>query len=256
MKKIAKKIVSLFIMMLMMLTINPTAYALENTKEVDTTIWGNEVISNGRKVYVKASDDSIQWSIPLTKELCMLRGEYDGYSTWYGLDNSKGTYEDGSMFWVKMIFSDSLDYNYYEQRLDEDYSKNESDSNWIIIFGVTKPDGTITELDSDKDFLKDTDLYIQIGDMWDKGKVNNYLEEINQKRIEYVNLDKEGIKGVFAKVGDSSSYVGTAFGEGNIYIICGVAGAFIVVCVCAFIFLKKKNKKDISKDSKTIKEKK
>ena len=160
------------------------------------------------------------------------------------------------MFWVKMIFNNSLDYNYYEQRLDEDYSKNESDSNWIIIFGVTKPDGTITELDSDKDFLKDTNLYIQIGDMWDKGKVNNYLEEINQKRIEYVNLDKEGIKGVFAKVGDSSSYVGTAFGEGNIYIICGVAGAFIVVCVCAFIFLKKKNKKDISKDSKTIKEKK
>lgn len=54
----------------------------------------------------------------------------------------------------------------------------------------------------------------------------------------------------------TSKYTATAFGEGNIYIICGVAGAFIVVCVCAFIFIKKKNKKDISKDSKTIKEKK
>ena len=54
----------------------------------------------------------------------------------------------------------------------------------------------------------------------------------------------------------SSKYTATAFGEGNIYIICGVAGAFIVVCVCAFIFLKKKNKKDISEDSKNIKEKK
>ena len=171
------------------------------------------------------------------------------------MDNSKGTYEDGSMFWVRMIFRGSFDYNYYEQLLDEDYSTNESDSNWIIIFGVTKPDGTITELDSDYDFLKDTSLYIQLGDIWDKEKVNNYLEEINHKRI--VNIDKDGIRGVFAKISNSSStYTATAFGEGNIYIICGVAGAFIVVCVCTFIFLKKKNKKDISKDSKTIKEKK
>ena len=256
MKKIVKKIMSLFIMMLMLLTINTTAYALESTNEVDQAVWGIKTDYRGHPTYIKSDDYSIQWSTQLTKDLCWLRGDYQSYQAWYGFDNSKGTYEDGSMFWVKMIFNNSLDYNYYEQRLDEDYSKNESDSNWIIIFGVTKPDGTITKLDSDKDFLKDTNLYIQIGDMWDKGKVNNYLEEINQKRIEYVNLDKEGIKGIFAKVGDSSSYVGTAFGEGNIYIICGVAGAFIVVCVCAFIFLKKKNKKDISKDSKTIKEKK
>ena len=244
MKKIAKKIMSLLIMMLMLLTIYTTAYALEKTNEVDTTIWGNEVISNGRKVYVKASDDSIQWSIPLTKELCMLRGEYDGYSTWYGLDNSKGTYEDGSMFWVKMIFNNSLDYNYYEQLLDEDYSTNESDSNWIIIFGVTKPDGTITELDSDKDFLKDTNLYIQIGDMWDKEKVNNYLEEINQKRIEYVNLDKEGIRGVFAKIGNTSSAVATTFSHENVIIIFGITVVLVGVCVGIIIYAKNKKIKN------------
>ena len=255
MKKIAKKIVPLFIMMLMMLTINPTAYALENANDVDQNIWGYKVEYNGHTTYVKEETGSIQWSAPVTKDICWVKSVYLNYGTWYGLDNSKGTYEDGSMFWVRMIFRGSFDYNYYEQLLDEDYSTNESDSNWIIIFGVTKTDGTNTELDSDYDFLKDTSLYIQLGDIWDKEKVNNYLEEINHKRI--VNIDKDGIRGVFAKISNSSSkYTATAFGEGNIYIICGVAGAFIVVCVCTFIFLKKKNKKDISKDSKTIKEKK
>ena len=256
MKKIFKKFLVLIVMLLMILTINTKVYAVGNTNEVDTKIWGYEYVFDGHTTYVKEETGSIQWSVPVTKDICWVKSVYLNYGTWYGLDNSKGTYEDGSMFWVKMIFSDSLDYNYYEQRLDEDYFTNESDSNWIIIFGVTKPDGTITELDSDKDFLKDTNLYIQLGDIWDKEKVNNYLEEINQKRIEYVNLDKEGIKGVFAKISNSSSNIGTAFGEGNIYIICGVAGAFIVVCICAFIFIKKKNKKNISKDSKTIKEKK
>ena len=238
-----KKIMSLFIMLLMILTINTTAYALEKTKEVDRTIWGYEYELDGHTTYVKDGTGSIQWSAPVTKDICWVKSVYLNYGTWYGLDNSKGTYEDGSMFWVKMIFSDSLDYNYYEQRLDEDYFTNESDSNWIIIFGVTKPDGTITELDSDNDFLKDASLYIQLGDMWDKRKVNNYLEEkeINQKRI--VNIDKEGIRGVFAKISNSSSKdTATAFGEGNIYIICGIAGAFVIVCICAFIFIKKKNK--------------
>ena len=257
MKKIVKKIMSLFIMMLMLLTINTTAYALENTNEVDQAVWGIKADYRGNSTYIKNYDYSIQWSTQLKKDLCWLRGDYQGYQAWYGLDNSKGTYEDGSMFWVRLIFKDSPDYNYYKEKLDDDYLSNESNSDdWIIIFGVTNQDGTFVEFDENNEFLKDTNLYIQIGDMWDKENVKNYLDEKNEKHVEYINYDKDGIKGVFAKVGDSSSYVGTAFGEGNIYIICGVAGAFVIVCICAFIFIKKKNKKDISKDSKNIKEKK
>lgn len=242
MRKLSKIFVMLF-MLIAILTVNSKVYADEKFGEVDQAVWGIKTDYRGHSTYIKSDDYSIQWSTQLTKDLCWLRGDYQSYQAWYGLDNSKGTYEDGSMFWVKMFFSDSLDYNYYEQRLDEDYSTNELDSNWIIIFGVTKPDGTITELDSDKDFLKDTDLYIQIGDMWDKGKVNNYLEEINQKRIEYVSLDKEGIKGVFAKVGDSSSYVGTVFGEGNIYIICGITVIVMASCLGIIIYVKKRRLK-------------
>lgn len=52
----------------------------------------------------------------------------------------------------------------------------------------------------------------------------------------------------------TSKYTAMAFGEGNIYIICGIAGAFIIVCICAIIFIK--NKKNESKDNKTKKEKK
>jgi hypothetical protein len=242
MRKLSKIFVMLF-MLIAILTVNSKVYADEKSGEVDQAVWGIKTDYRGHSTYIKSDDYSIQWTTQLTKDLCWLRGDYQSYQAWYGFDNSKGTYEDGSMFWVKMIFSDSLDYNYYEQRLDEDYSTNESDSNWIIIFGVTKPDGTITELDSDKDFLKDIDLYIQIGDMWDKGKVNNYLEEINQKRIEYVSLDKEGIKGVFAKVGDSSSYVGTVFGEGNVYIICGITVIVMALCLGIIIYVKKRRLK-------------
>lgn len=243
MKKIFKKFLVLIVMLLMILTINTKVYAVGNTNEVDTQIWGYKVEYNGHTTYVKEETGSIQWSAPVTKDICWVKSVYLNYGTWYGLDNSKGTYEDGSMFWVRMIFRDSLDYNYYEQRLDEDYFTNESDSNWIIIFGVTKPDGTITELDSDNDFLKDTSLYIQLGDMWNKRKVNNYLEEkeINQKRI--VNIDKEGIRGVFAKISNSSSYVGTKFGEGNVYIICGIIVILIASCLGIIIYVKKRRLK-------------
>ena len=243
MKKILKNFLVLIVMLLMILTINTKVYAVGNTNDVDTQIWGYESVFDGHTTYVKEETGSIQWSVPVTKDICWVKSVYLNYGTWYGLDNSKGTYEDGSMFWVRMIFSDSFDYNYYEQRLDEDYFTNESDSNWIIIFGVTKPDGTITELDSDKDFLKDTNLYIQLGDIWDREKVNNYLEEINQKHIEYVNIDKEGIRGVFAKVGDSSSYVGTVFGEGNVYIICGITVILMASCLGIIIYVKKRRLK-------------
>lgn len=244
MKKIFKKFLVLIVMLLMILTINTNVYAVGNTNEVDTKIWGYESVFNGHTTYVKEETGSIQWSVPVTKDICWVKSVYLNYGTWYGLDNSKGSYEDGSMFWVRMIFRDSFDYNYYEQRLDEDYFTNESDSNWIIIFGVTKPDGTITELDSDKDFLKDTNLYIQLGDIWDREKVNNYLEEINQKRIEYVNMDKEGIRGVFAKIGNTSSAVGTTFSQGNIYIIFGIVVALVAICVGVIIITKKKKLKN------------
>lgn len=243
MRKLSKIFVMLF-MLIAILTVNSKVYADEKSGEVDQAVWGIKTDYRGHPTYIKSDDYSIQWSTQLTKDLCWLRGDYQSYQAWYGFDNSKGTYEDGSMFWVKMIFSDSLDYNYYEQRLDEDYSTNESDSNWIIIFGVTKPDGTITELDSDKDFLKDTNLYIQLGDIWDKEKVNNYLEEINQKRIEYVNIDKEGIRGVFAKIGNTSSAVATTFSHENVIIIFGITVVLVGVCVGIIIYAKNKKIKN------------
>jgi len=243
MRKLSKIFVMLF-MLIAILTVNSKVYADEKSGEVDQAVWGIKTDYRGHSTYIKSDDYSIQWSTQLTKDLCWLRGDYQSYQAWYGFDNSKGTYEDGSMFWVKMIFSDSLDYNYYEQRLDEDYSTNESDSNWIIIFGVTKPDGTITELDSDKDFLKDTNLYIQLGDIWDKEKVNNYLEEINQKRIEYVNIDKEGIRGVFAKIGNTSSAVATTFSHENVIIIFGITVVLVGVCVGIIIYAKNKKIKN------------
>ena len=239
-----KKFIKIFVILLILLSINTTAYALENTNDVDTTIWGKEIISSGHKVYVKDSDGSLQWSIPLTKGLCMFRGDFEYSHTWYGLDNSKGTYEDGSMFWVKMIFKDSLDYNYYEQRLDEDYFTNESDIDWIIRFGVTKPDGTIIELDRDNDFLKDIDLYIEIGEVWDRDLIKNYFDEMDVKNIKYENFDREGIQGFFAKISNKPSTVGTTFSQGNIYIMFGIVVVLVAICVGVIIITKKKKLKN------------
>lgn len=243
MRKLSKIFVMLF-MLIAILTVNSKVYADERSGEVDQAVWGIKTDYRGHPTYIKSDDYSIQWSTQLTKDLCWLRGDYQGYQAWYGLDNSKGTYEDGSMFWVRLIFKDSPDYNYYKEKLDDDYLSNESNSDdWIIIFGVTNQDGTFVEFDEDNEFLKDTNLYIQIGDMWDKENVKNYLDEKNEKHVEYINYDKDGIKGVFAKIGSNSSAVGTTFSQGNIYIICGIAVVLVAICVGAIIISKKKKVK-------------
>lgn len=243
MRKLSKIFVTLF-MLIAILTVNSKVYADEKSGEVDQAVWGIKTDYRGHPTYIKSDDYSIQWSTQLTKDLCWLRGDYQSYQAWYGFDNSKGTYEDGSMFWVRLIFKDSPDYNYYKEKLDDNYLSNESNSDdWIIIFGVTNQDGTFVEFDENNEFLKDTNLYIQIGDMWDKENVKNYLDEKNEKHVEYINYDKDGIKGVFAKVGDSSSYVGTVFGEGNIYIICGIIVILMASCLGIIIYVKKRRLK-------------
>ena len=254
-EKITKIFFSIILILIIVILSNIDVYALENSNEVDTTIWGHKVDYNEHSVYVKDEDNSLQWSVPVTDDFCWIKSDYLEYSTWYALDNTKGIYPDGSMFWVRMFFIDNVEYNDYKDSLDGKSSINESqNNNWIITIGVTKPDGTNVKFGNDNEFLKDTNLYIQLGAMWDEEYINNYLEENGKKNVEYISLDKDGIKGFFAKVGDSSSYVGTALGEGNIYIICGVIVAFVVVCVGAFIFIKKKNKKDDSKSKKISKE--
>ena len=243
MRKLSKIFVTLF-MLIAILTVNSKVYADEKSGEVDQAVWGIKTDYRGHPTYIKSDDYSIQWSTQLTNDLCWLRGDYQSYQAWYGFDNSKGTYEDGSMFWVRLIFKDSPDYNYYKEKLDDNYLSNESNSDdWIIIFGVTNQDGTFVEFDENNEFLKDTNLYIQIGDMWDKENVKNYLDEKNEKHVEYINYDKDGIKGVFAKVGDSSSYVGTVFGEGNIYIICGIIVILMASCLGIIIYVKKRRLK-------------
>ena len=235
-----KRIIKLFVILLMVLTINTAVYAEGSTKDVDTATWGNKVNYNGHSIYVKDEGNILQWSVPVTKGFNWIRSEYIGYSTWYALDNTKGTYEDGSMFWVRIYLIDNAEFNDYRDSLDGDISTNEStNSNWIINFGVTKLDGTSIEFDNDNKFLKNVDLYIQIGDMWDKEDINNYLEEKNESSVKYIDLNKDDIKGVFAKIGNHSSAVGTTFSQGNTYIICGIAAVFVIIGIIAFMVSKK-----------------
>ena len=243
MRKLSKIFVMLF-MLIAILTVNSKVYADEKSGEVDQAVWGIKTDYRGHPTYIKSDDYSIQWSTQLTKDLCWLRGDYQSYQTWYGFDNSKGTYEDGSMFWIKMNLLDNAEYNYYRDNLDGDVSTNESNNNdWIITIGITKPDGTFVEFDDESSFLKDTNLYIQIGEIWDKEDIKNYLEEKNEKHVEYINFDEDNIKGIFAKIGNSTSAIGTTFSQGSIYIICGIVVALVAICVGAIIISKKKKVK-------------
>ena len=76
MKKIFKKFLVLIVMLLMILTINTKVYAVGNTNDVDTQIWGYESVFDGHTNYVKEETGSIQWSVPVTKDICWVKSVY------------------------------------------------------------------------------------------------------------------------------------------------------------------------------------
>ena len=99
-----------------------------------------------------------------------LKEDSEGLSTWYGLDNSTGRFDDNSIFWVRWLNkdADAEEWDKYYGQLDEEHKKlAENDNLWIFLVGVTKSNcdeyhGT---------FDPPVDLYIQLGTDWNEDEV-------------------------------------------------------------------------------------
>lgn len=135
---------------------------------VDKSDWGREVNNNGVINYV---DDSGKTSAEVTgNEKIWLKEGSDNSVSWYAIDNSKGTFRKGSRFWVKWLGpkNDKAEFEKYYNQLDNEHKNQIKNSNlYIFLTGVTDPDGN--EYTSN---FGNIDYYIQIGDKWDKEKIN------------------------------------------------------------------------------------
>ena len=107
----------------------------------------------------------------------------DGYSAWFGLDNSNGVFERGSRFWVKWLSRtlDSKDWKENYGNFDAEYKRDTAEDRiWMFQIGVTAPDGKpYTRLD------QDVPLHVQIDDSWDVQEIHAaYIQEgVDEKKL-------------------------------------------------------------------------
>ena len=143
--------------------------------EVSVSKFGEEVhygdTSNVITNYV-ASDGTTSAVITMDKkdkEIVFLRERSGNNLTWYALDNSTGTFVEGSCFAVRLLNStnDAEDWQKYYAKLDDDQKERaDEDKLWIFTVDVTKPNGEkYTELN------QPVDLYVQLGSDWVKDDI-------------------------------------------------------------------------------------
>ena len=134
--------------------------------------WGDQEIHAGIKHYVNAEGMT---SVEVTENgIIWLREEsYDpnlGRNTaaWYGLDNTSGIFKKGSRFYVQWL--NEREHPDAFENIDEE-TRAEIDSNrgWLFKVGVIAPDGRRYEKLSEE-----VDLYVQIGDDWDKEDLEGF----------------------------------------------------------------------------------
>ncbi len=134
---------------------------------VSISNWGKLVVNNGVKNYVDSNGmtsaqifgDGVTW----------IKEESGGTYAWYGIDNSKRNFKDGSRFWVRWLSKEENPdewKDYYDKIDDEHKILLEGEKLWIFLTGVTSPDGTkYKKLENNNDF------YIQLGSDWDKDDI-------------------------------------------------------------------------------------
>lgn len=135
---------------------------------VDKSSWGTKVDKNGVINYV---DSSGKTSTEVTgNEKIWLKEDSDNSSAWYAIDNSNGNFRKGSRFWVKWLGQkeNKEEFEKYYNQLDDEHKNKVKNNNlYIFLTGVTDPDGN-----EYKNNFGTIDYYIQIGNKWDKEKIN------------------------------------------------------------------------------------
>lgn len=163
--------------------------------DVDTSDWGEEVIIADIPHYVQ--EDGTTSVKAAEHDIIWLKESSEGMTTWFGLDNTDGTFEKGSRFWVR-ILNENEDpaawqdaYNQLDQSI-----KDAIEDEQVMLFeaGMTAVDGKVYG-----EFDSKTGLFVQIPAGWDE----------DDTEIVYVN---EAAEVQFAESATTQSY---AQGEGR-----------------------------------------
>lgn len=142
----------------------PADTAFDLTVEADTSAWGQEIIENDITFYVHA--DGTTSTKVAGADVTWLKEEVSGQSAWFALDNSSGTFETGSRFWVRWLTSEShtKEWNHYYSQMDENHREAIEDNHLsLFLIGVTNPDGHAYT-----DAVPAVNVYMQLADDWDQ----------------------------------------------------------------------------------------
>lgn len=95
------------------------------------------------------------------EKITWLKYDNNGTTTWFGIDNEKAVFEDGSYFWVEYINTDNS--KTYWNSLDDTHKNKIEDDNYILFeIGVAK-----SNFEEYTTLPKSVPVYIQIQDDWD-----------------------------------------------------------------------------------------
>ena len=143
------------------------------TSDVVVSTWGAEmnVGTADKPLYNYVAKNGTTSAEVSESNIIWLKEESDGLSAWYGLDNSKGTFAEGSRVWVQWLGEkdDSAEWKEYYGKLDDEHKKLiDNGKIWIFLLGVTDPDGN----EYKGAFTSDVGLYVQLANGWDKDSIN------------------------------------------------------------------------------------
>ncbi len=135
------------------ITIDTTADILEHSD------WGTLVEKRGVIQYVDVDGTT---SVEITgNDIIWLSETSDGVSTWYGIDNSDGTFKKGSRFYIREISAEDTGYTSLATMVDESNSVIFQDDNRKIFqVGVKDSDG------KECTFSNKVKLYVQMDARW------------------------------------------------------------------------------------------
>ena len=95
-----------------------------------------------------------------------VKEEAGGRSTWFGLDNSNGVFEEGSRLWVWWLNrgQNPKEWKDCYDKFDDEHKHAAADDRLLMFqIGVTAPDGEAYTM-----LNRDAALYVQIDDDWDE----------------------------------------------------------------------------------------
>ena len=126
-------------------------------------------VTDGSAVYYVAADGTVSAEVTGNK-MIWLKVDSDGLSTWYGLDNSNGTFAKGSLFWVRWLTFQGAGGNNYR----------------MFCYGVQAPDGTDVE-----NLTNPVNLYIQLGTDWEREDIAEEFSNESDGSTEVLSYDQD-----------------------------------------------------------------